>query len=158
MRILARQYSGFTIVELMVVIAIITVMVTIVLASIMGARQDSRDKRRLSDLANYAHAITLYKEKHRDYPSYPSGIELGRGGALDAELLLIGGNLYTDPQSADDPSEYGYWYYSNFLCNGERIYVVLATSVEKDANSNIASVCGGSTDANLADAHIISLK
>ncbi len=135
------RQKGFTIVELMVVIAIIAVMLTIVLASILDARKDSRDKRRVSDVANYAHALTLYKEKNRDYPNHPQGVELGNGGALDTELQLLNGNLYTDPLGSES-SEYSYWYYSDFLCDGQRVHAVLAKSVEKDGNSNFNTICG----------------
>jgi prepilin-type N-terminal cleavage/methylation domain-containing protein len=134
--------KGFSLIELMVVISIIIILIGITMASIMEARKKSRDERRVSDVANIALTMTLYKEKNRDYPSYPSGIELGKGGALDDDLLLLNGNTYLDPLSGDS-SDYSYWYYSNFLCNGERVNVVLAKTVERSGTSNYDEVCGG---------------
>ena len=77
---------GFTIVELIVVISIVLLLVTIVLASIVEARQNTREKKRVSDLANIELALTLYREKNGEYPTYPNGIEIGTGGALDAVI------------------------------------------------------------------------
>jgi prepilin-type N-terminal cleavage/methylation domain-containing protein len=135
--------KAFTIVELMVVVAIIGILLTIVLASIMEARKDSRDKRRVSDIANIELGLTLYKEKNREYPNYPSGVELGHGGALDDDIKLFNGNVYSDPLSSGSNSEYGYWYYSNFLCNGERVNVIISKKMEKESNGNYNEVCGG---------------
>ena len=40
-------------------------------------------------------------------------------------------------------NNYSYWYYSNFLCNGTRVNVVLAKTVERTGTSNFQEVCGG---------------
>ena len=138
-----RLKSGFTLVEIMVVIAIVAVLLSIVLASIFEARKDSRDKKRVVDLANMEHALTLYKEKNRDYPVYPAGVEIGYGGALDNEMKLFNGNVYADPSSETSGGQYGYWYYSNLLCNGQRVNALVAKTMEKSANKNFAQVCGG---------------
>ena len=125
--------KGFTIVELIVVIAIILLLLSIVLASIMLARQDGRDKRRVSDLSNIAHAMTLYKEKHREYPDAGTGIEIGKRTtaserALDDEIKALNGNTYSDPLGG---SGYGYVFYSRFFCGGERVNMVVVKKMEK---------------------------
>ncbi len=135
--------KGFTLIEVIVVIAIISILLSVVLFAIVQARKDGRDKKRVSDLANIELALTLYKEKNRDYPVYPNGVELGRGGTLDDDILLFNGNTYVDPLNDAPDGEYGYWYYSNFLCNGKRVNVVIAKKMEKTSNGNYDEVCNG---------------
>jgi prepilin-type N-terminal cleavage/methylation domain-containing protein len=136
-----KQNSGFSIVELMVVVAIMGILLSIVLYSIMDARRNARDERRVSDLSNIALAMTLYKEKNRGYPVAPSGIEIGRGGTLDGPIQQLNGNTYADPLGT---GTYGYWYYSDVLCNGKLVNAVVAKSMEKGSNSNYEEVCGSS--------------
>jgi type II secretory pathway pseudopilin PulG len=138
-----KRKDGFSIIELMVVISIIIILLGIVMASIMEARKKSRDERRVSDVSNIALAMTLYKEKNRGYPVYPNGIELGKGGELDDDITLFNGNKYNDPLHDEGTNGYGYWYYSNVLCGGQRVNVVLAKSVERSGTSNYAELCSG---------------
>jgi prepilin-type N-terminal cleavage/methylation domain-containing protein len=60
---------GFSIIELLVSIAIIGILATIVLASTKKARQNGRDARRRSDLKQLQIAITAYYDTNSAYPS-----------------------------------------------------------------------------------------
>ncbi|MEN9920819.1 MAG: hypothetical protein RL538_712 [Candidatus Parcubacteria bacterium] len=60
---------GFTIIEVLVVTAIIGVLAAIVFASFGTARQQSRDKVRKSDLKQLQLAIEVYKSQHGMYPA-----------------------------------------------------------------------------------------
>jgi prepilin-type N-terminal cleavage/methylation domain-containing protein len=60
--------KGFTLVELLVVIAVISVLAAIVLASLSNARAKSRDAIRLSDVRQIQTALELYKLDHGQYP------------------------------------------------------------------------------------------
>ena len=63
-----RQYiSAFTLIEILVVIAIIGVLSSIVLMSISQARAHSRDKARISDLAQIQLALKLYSVQNGTY-------------------------------------------------------------------------------------------
>ena len=59
---------GFTLVELIVVIAIIGILTSIVLANLAGARAGARDDIRKTDLKNLQAAIELYKAQNGYYP------------------------------------------------------------------------------------------
>ncbi len=59
---------GFTLVELIVVIGIISLLSSIVLASLGNARAKARDARRLVDMHNIRTALELYKSKYGVYP------------------------------------------------------------------------------------------
>ena len=60
--------SGFTLVELLVVISIIGVLASVVFASINSARAKARDARRIADLRQIATALEFYYDANGQYP------------------------------------------------------------------------------------------
>ncbi|MBI2476436.1 MAG: prepilin-type N-terminal cleavage/methylation domain-containing protein [Candidatus Taylorbacteria bacterium] len=68
-----KSSSGFTLIELFVVISIIGLLSSIVLASINSARVKARNARRMSDLIQVRNALQLYYEDHESYPSTVEG-------------------------------------------------------------------------------------
>jgi prepilin-type N-terminal cleavage/methylation domain-containing protein len=67
--------KGFTMIEVLVVLAIIGILTAILVANYTEARKNSRDKLRKSDLKSLQLAIELYKAQNGSYP--PAGC--GRG-------------------------------------------------------------------------------
>jgi prepilin-type N-terminal cleavage/methylation domain-containing protein len=63
-----EKMKGFTLVELLVVVAIIALLASIILASINTARAKSRDSRRLEDLHTMQIALDLYFNVNGSYP------------------------------------------------------------------------------------------
>lgn len=59
---------GFTLIELMVVIAIIGVLSSIVLASLNSSRMKSRDTKRIADIKGLQTALEFYFDAKRRYP------------------------------------------------------------------------------------------
>lgn len=66
---------GFTLIEIMIVIAIIGVLSSIVLASLGPARMKARDARRIEDLHEINNALALYYSDHHEYPPSPCGYD-----------------------------------------------------------------------------------
>lgn len=149
-----RSERGFTIVEMMVVISIVVILLSILFASIAQARQGSRDKKRISDLANIEFALTLEKERNRDYPNsiaYDAGVEIGLSTTgINAIIRAGGGNLYIDPSSSGTGGVYGYWYDSDFTCIAPNQVVLYVKTMERSGSSNFASVCTAASAADLA--------
>ncbi len=55
-----RKSKGFTLIELLVVVSIISLLSSVVLASVKDARMKARDARRLADLRQISNALQLY--------------------------------------------------------------------------------------------------
>jgi prepilin-type N-terminal cleavage/methylation domain-containing protein len=159
---LAEQKRGLSLVELMVVIAIITVITTIILYGVGLARQNTREKNRLAELAKIEFALTLYNEAHREYPTYDSGAEIGIGGAIDTLLAPYGLGIEADPKSSGSSgSEYAYWYDSDFTCTEAGQKVIFVKTMEQSKNANFDDVCtAASPDTTIAgsDSYITILK
>lgn len=59
---------GFTLIELMIVIAIISLFATIGLVTYSNTQKAARDSKREQDLINLAQALELYKQTNNSYP------------------------------------------------------------------------------------------
>ncbi len=81
-----KQASGFTLVELLVVIAIISILTVITVSQFNSARMKSRDVQRKGDLNGVYKALLMY---YSDYGRFPDP-----GGESDLEKIneLWGGN------------------------------------------------------------------
>lgn len=113
-----KLQSGFTLVELLVVIGIITMVMVSIFPNFTGARQRARDNQRKIDMKNIQGALDLYKLDKKP-PVYPTT------GALGTSLCaacwssdgncgsVAGSNIYLrklpcDPQGATTPTPYIY--------------------------------------------------
>ena len=105
-----RHEAGFTLVELMVVIAIIAILAGIVMSSLSTAKYRANDTKRKSDLKNLALALSQY---YNDNNSYPSTGNVWWGNSTNGTLktnyipglaptYTNSASLPQDPQSADD--------------------------------------------------------
>ena len=61
--------GGFSLIELMVAVAIISLLSSVILASIASARERARDSRRLSDMREIQKALELYYTDNGNYPA-----------------------------------------------------------------------------------------
>lgn len=68
---LARTRRGFTLVELLIVMAIIAVLSSVVIASMVSTRMKSRDAHRITDIKEVQKALEIYFDTNQTYP--PSG-------------------------------------------------------------------------------------
>ena len=64
-----KSSRGFTIIELIVVIAILAVLVTITIVSYSGAQGRARDADRRVDIANLVKALEMYYDDNGTYPT-----------------------------------------------------------------------------------------
>lgn len=92
--------SGFTLIELIVVMAIIAVLAGMSLFALPGARSSARDGRRQGDLQQIAAALEIYKADFDEYPPAPlpaPGSPLQRSGNTYIQEMPgepLGGSYY----------------------------------------------------------------
>ena len=101
-KLLGVPSRGFTLVELIVVIAIIAIMSTIGIGSYLTVKTKARDSLRKSDLAQMKTAFELYRSDQGTYPTAP----LANCGSA----LLSGSATYMQKIPCDPKSKSSYSY------------------------------------------------
>lgn len=68
-----NRHSGFTIVELLIVIVVIAILAAITIVAFNGIQTRARDNTRISDLKNLQKIVELYKAENGVYPLPTNG-------------------------------------------------------------------------------------
>lgn len=120
-KVMPAGRQGFTIIELLVVSALVALLASIVFTAITGTRARSRDSRRETDIKEIQNAVNLYAVNNRAFPI--CGTELVINGSTDclsAQLLASGAmsQVPVDPLgkasgACGDPTGYVYCYVSD---------------------------------------------
>lgn len=90
--------TGFSLVELLVVMGIITTLTAILLPNFMGARERAKDAQKIQDMNSLKNALRMYYNDHQAYPP-----QLGVGTSLGSEMYQYMPGLQN--------LGYGYTYY-----------------------------------------------
>ncbi|MEK9156250.1 MAG: prepilin-type N-terminal cleavage/methylation domain-containing protein [Patescibacteria group bacterium] len=143
--------SGFTLVELLVVVAIIGILATVIIINLNSSRVRARDARRMSDTEAIAKALDLYNNDVGHYPGSGESVNCvasapGLGYSIPNDEWTNFGNLIVSrgflPQmpTGDDyagkqycrgnQGNVGYW------SNGGNTFRLL-TQLETEAGGNI---------------------
>jgi general secretion pathway protein G len=72
---LNRTQSGFTLIELMVVLLIIGVLASLIVPNVLNRADDARVTAAKTDVTNLMQALKLYKLDNRRYPSAEQGLQ-----------------------------------------------------------------------------------
>lgn len=72
--------KGLTLIELMITIALFTLLTALILASVSYAKSKARDSRRMGDLKQISNALNLYYSTHNNFPIYNNIILNGTDG------------------------------------------------------------------------------
>jgi prepilin-type N-terminal cleavage/methylation domain-containing protein len=64
-----KKTKGFTLIEMIVVVAIIAILMGIVITKSSDAKAKSRDAKRISDIANMQLSLELYFDRCNQYPA-----------------------------------------------------------------------------------------
>ena len=90
-----KSSKGFTLIELLVVISIISLLSSVVFASVNSARMKARDVKRKADLKEISTALELYYDAYGVYPPYRPSNSCGGSRADWATSLCSNSNWLT---------------------------------------------------------------
>jgi len=90
--------SGFTLLEVLVVVAIVGIMAAVAIYSLNITRAGNRDSKRVSDISVIRASLTQFWLQKASYPQSDS-VDLSRPGA-NADKLTIAGFVPQDQQDA----------------------------------------------------------
>jgi type II secretion system protein G len=130
-----RSASGFTLLELLVAIAIVSMLAALLLPVLRGARIKAKVVRAHADLRNIATAIESYR---LDHDAYPLARAFCAGGGMKVDdynecppELFLGGYLGAFPEDVFDKGR-AYKYITPGLGYANGVLTILAMWVPKD--------------------------
>lgn len=118
-----NKSEGFTILELLVVMAIAAMILSFVMVNISNSKKRARDSRRETDIKQIQNALSIYAVNRKLYPVCSSEVIIGGsadtciGSILVAEGAFGGGQAPSDPLFSTNgvcgaANSYGYCYRS----------------------------------------------
>jgi prepilin-type N-terminal cleavage/methylation domain-containing protein len=130
--------KGFTLMELMIVIAIISFLMILALISVRGQLSKSYDARRKSDLATIKRATEEYFNDHGCYPPAAALAVCGPGIGVGLQPYLK--YIPCDPESK---KPYPYEPVNGDPCDGFRLFGILSNKSDPVIHSLVCDTTGG---------------
>lgn len=134
--------KGFSLVEILVVVTIISVLASIAAVSYSRFVKQSKDARRKTDIEQIRASIEMYRNFNSVYPTPAgaTGMAFGTGNITDASATKYMSLIPNDPTySASDVTTTTYYYTSS----GTYQDYTLCAYLENVAISGSAPDCGG---------------
>lgn len=151
-----KKQKGFTLIEVLVVVAIIALLSSVALIALMSARQKSRDAKRVSDMVQMNTGLELYFATYKGYPSATNGQPLPLVPTVATKLpsnpLPADGGCeslaYSAPGVGNGDAYYYYPSGTSYVINGVTVFPDYAYYF-----------CLGNTTGNLASGiHLVTPK
>lgn len=95
-----KSFCGFTLIEMLVVVAIFGILVSVVLARVVIAKAYARDAKRVESVRQLENALELYEKSESNYPvCAPEAVINGEDDCLSLALISANsmGRTPTDP-------------------------------------------------------------
>lgn len=134
-----EQTAGFTLLELLIAIAIVGVLSALLLASFIGVRAKGRDAQRKADIRQLQTALQLYYSDQNAYPVQATLTPAAPGGvALNAPLCTTPAPLANGPRTylrkipCDPMNDTTYW-------NGGKYYYYSSDGLSYDLTACLES-------------------
>jgi prepilin-type N-terminal cleavage/methylation domain-containing protein len=157
MKSMVIKSRGFTLMELMIVVAIIMILAAVGFSNYIFSLKKSHDAARKSDLATIAKGLEAFANDFTVYPDDDGSGKIKACGADtaltacvwgdDAMKVLIGGNYQTYlSKIPKDPVDGQYYYYIK-TTDGFELYAGLE-NISDPSYSETAVSCGGDVNCN----------
>ncbi len=156
--------KGFTLIEMLVVIAIISILIGIGINTFTIAQQKARDVRRKADLRQIQTLLTIYGQDHPGaiFGALPNWISSLPGDTNWTDNGLIDGGYTTtlpvDPKNTNDPSYGGgslvdwngtdNYYEVRYLPDGAPTKICIATRLENTSDPDTCNNQATATNKN----------
>lgn len=124
---------GFTLIEMLVVVAIISILAGVVLTGVTGFQANARDTKRIADLKIVQNYLELYFTRHGHYPGTAAGA-IGTHSnweSLTVALANLGVTVPNDPLYAGTSSARKYHY---AVETAENLGYILGAILERENN------------------------
>ena len=137
---------GFTLVELLIVIAIIGILAGVFFIGVTGFRNSALDARRIADLKNIQNSLELYYSKCRLYPNAGSNStncptanttdETAQGSGFESMLTTAGLGVTAVPKDPVGTTPYTY----KVAIGGQSYVLVAVLSGDRDVLKDPATL------------------
>jgi len=129
-----KNRKGFTLIEILIVVAIIAILASVVLVGLAPTQQAGRDARRVSDLSEVQNGLELYYNHFGLYPGTVTGAagSPSSSGWPGFATTLVNSNVGVSSVSSDPSNgrQYTYWYAS-----AANVSYVLGAALENGSSS-----------------------
>lgn len=147
-----RKKNGFTLLELIVVMAIIGILSTMMIGNFVVSQQRARDAKRKNDLVQIQRALEQYINDKGTYPAESSGKIVGCGSnpaspvacewGGEFSLGLSPKTIYMIQLPEDIRTGYSYTYRTNSGATAYQLFLALENDEDKDIADYSFVTCG----------------
>lgn len=149
-----NRAAGFTLIELLVVLSIISLLSSVIIASITSARERARDAQRVSEINSLIRTIDLYFQDQQEVPgmSDTGGTSVSANCSSDLRNDLTSEGYYsvmpTDPAQQSCGTDQDDFFYGWDSTRCEEYYCVSINRLETDwAKEQLSNTYGYPIDA-----------
>jgi len=133
--------KGFSLIELMIVIAILAILAGMITGNFINSLKKGRDTERKGDLHQIQSALEFYYHDYQAYPTPDSAHGLPFGSALEK-----GTTTYMKKLPQDPASEYSYYYHSDADGSFYALYSIIENN--QDAGDRVSQNGYENTDCS----------